>query len=262
MSMDLLRTHFYIIIQLRGKQMNDIEKRPFTTIFILADENGEIYYSNINNANIAREFLEMANIKNNCGGCSAEKETYDYIITADRFSIEGKIFWAVTVEAEDSYKPYRDLSTELYNRNYWEHLKNGIIKLHSNMFYSLIVVDIDNLKECNDLYGHKAGDEAITAVGQAIRYSIRENDIPIHYGGDEYIIILPNTNIASAEKVIERIRNEIKNKYISKKLKIEISVGVDCSDDINELEQIMQSADEKMYMEKRKKKNENISENT
>ncbi len=235
--------------------MDEMGKKPFTTIFILADENGEIYYSNINNTSIAKEFLEMVDIRDSIyDGCPVKREIYDYIMTADRFSIEDRTFWVVTVEAEDSHKPYRDLSTNLYNRNYWEHLKNGIIKLHADLFYSLIVVDIDNLKECNDLYGHKAGDKAITAVGEAIRDSIRGNDIPIHYGGDEYIIILPNTGIVSAEKVVERIRNEIKRKSISKKFNIEISAGIACSDDINELEQIMQLADEKMYIEKRKKK--------
>lgn len=235
--------------------MDEMGKKPFTTIFILADENGEIYYSNINNTSIAKEFLEMVDIRDSIyDGCPVKREIYDYIMTADRFSIEDRTFWVVTVEAEDSHKPYRDLSTNLYNRNYWEHLKNGIIKLHANMFYSLIVVDIDNLKECNDLYGHNVGDKAITAVGEAIRDSIRGNDIPIHYGGDEYIIILPNTGIVSAEKVVERIRNKIKRKSISKKFNIEISAGIACSDDINELEQIMQLADEKMYIEKRKKK--------
>lgn len=235
--------------------MNEMGKKPFTTIFILADENGEIYYSNINNTSIAKEFLEMVDIRDSIyDGCPVKREIYYYIVTVDRFSIEDRTFWLVTVEAEDSHKPYRDLSTNLYNRNYWEHLKNGIIKLHANMFYSLIVVAIDNLKECNDLYGHNVGDKAITAFGEAIRDSIRENDIPIHYGGDEYIIILPSTGIVSAEKVVERIRNEIKRKSISKKFNIEISAGIACSDNINELEQIMQLADEKMYIEKRKKK--------
>ncbi len=234
--------------------MNEIEKRPFTTVFILTDENGEIYYSNIINTNIARGFLEMLNIKeSSCGECSVKKEIYNYIMTADKVIIEGNIFWVVIVETEDSYKPYRDLSTDLYNRNYWEHLKNGFIKLHAS-FYSLIVVDIDDLKEFNDLYGHKAGDKAITIVGKAIKDSIRENDIPIHYGGDEYIIILPNIGFVIAEKVVERIRNEINRKCISEKIIIEISAGIAGSDDINKLEQIMQSADEKMYMEKRNKK--------
>lgn len=242
-----------------GQYMYSTEKKPFTTIIILTDECGEIYYSSINNINIARGFLEMVNIKEiNNDRCPVKKEICDYIITADRFSIEGKMFWVIIVEAEDSYKPYRDLSTDLYNRNYWEHLKKGIIKLHANIFYSLIVVDVDNLKECNDLFGHKFGDEVITAVGKAIKDSIRENDIPIHYGGDEYIIILPNTGISSAEKVIERIRNEIKKKCIGEEFKMEISAGISCSDDINELEKIMQSADAKMYKEKRSKKKMNI----
>mgnify|MGYP000930744222 CR=1 FL=1 len=230
------------------------EKEAIKTIFILTDENEKIYYSNIRNTEVAEKIIKLLNIRNNCNGCFLRKEVYDYVITADKFHIEDKAFWVVIAETKDSYKPYRDLATDLYNRNYWEHLKEGIVKLQNNVFYSLVIIDIDNLKECNDVYGHKTGDMVIAAVGEAIKDSIRDTDIPIHYGGDEYIIILTNTDISSAKKVVKRIRKKIKNKFINEKLEIEISAGTAVSNDINELEQIMQAADEKMYMEKRKKK--------
>lgn len=235
--------------------MNGIGKSPFTTIFILTDVNGKVYYSNINNADVIKGLLRTANINKlfNTGN-AAKKEIDDYIITADKLSIDDKILWVLTAEIEDSYKPYEDFSTGLYNRNYWEHLKSGIVKLPFNGLYSLIVIDIDNLKECNDLYGHVIGDGAIAMVGEAILNSVRENDVPIHYGGDEYIIILPNTDSAGSKKVIDRIRNEISKKGVNEKLKIEISAGASYSDNISNLEQVLQSADRKMYCEKRRKK--------
>lgn len=122
------------------------------------------------------------------------------------------------------------------------------------MSYSIIIIDIDNLKERNDMYGHIEGDKAIEIVGAAIQDSIRENDIPIHYGGDEFLIILSNTNSKGAEKAIERIRNEIAKKCGDEKIKVEISAGIACSDCVNDLEAMMQSADKKMYNEKRQKK--------
>lgn len=154
----------------------------------------------------------------------------------------------------EDYWPYKDLSTGLYNRNYWEHLKDGVVKLLYGSSYSLIVIDIDNLKECNDLFGHVTGDEVIAAVGESILKSVRENDVAIHYGGDEFIVILSNANIAVAKKVITRIKKEIKKKYINKKLKIEISAGASYSNDVSKLEQALQSADMKMYSEKKRKK--------
>jgi len=232
-----------------------IEKQPFKTIIMLMGVNGEIYYCNINNTKLIKGFLRMLDIKAllNTGGF-VKKEVDDYIMTADRLSIDNKVFWVVTVEVEDSNNMYKDFSTGLYNRNFWEHLKSGIIKLPGGIFYSLIVIDIDNLKECNDLRGHIVGDKAIAMVGEAIRDSVRENDIPIHYGGDEYIIILPNAELSDAEGIVERIRKNIKNKSFDEELTIEFSAGAAFSDDVSGLEQMLQLADRKMYNEKRRKK--------
>lgn len=235
--------------------MKGIEKQPFKTIFMLMGVNGEVYYSNINNTKIMKGFLKMLDIKALLNTEDfVKKEVDDYIMTADKLSIDNKVFWVVTVEVEDSYNMYKDFSTGLYNRNFWEHLKSGIMKLPGDIFYSLIVLDIDNLKECNDLCGHIVGDKAIAMVGEAIRNSVRENDIPIHYGGDEYIIILPSTELADAERIIERIRKNIKSKSGDLELKIEFSAGAAFSDDVSGLEQILQLADRKMYNEKRRKK--------
>lgn len=235
--------------------MEGIDKELIKTIFILIDASGTVYYSNISNKGIIKKLLKILDIKKIISSNSYIKnEIDDYIITSDKLSIEDKIFWVVTIEREDSYRIYRDFSTCLYNRNYWEHIKTGMIKLPDDILYSIVIIDIDNLKEFNDLYGHITGDKAIALVGEAIQNSIRENDIPIHYGGDEYIIILPNTGVIGAEKVIERIKDELGEKCRIGDLKIEISAGVASSDDINDLENILQLADKKMYGEKRKKR--------
>lgn len=235
--------------------MVEIGKELLKTIFILIDTTGVVYYSNIKNKNMTKEYLKKFKIKEILNTNDfIKKEIGDYIITVDKLSIEEKLFWVVTIEKENSYLIYRDFSTDLYNRNYWEHIKNGIVKLHGDMFCSIIIIDIDNLKERNDLYGHIEGDRAIKIVGEANKNSVRENDIPIHYGGDEYIIILPNTSKSSLKKVIERIRNEIRKKSADEKIKIEVSVGAACSDRSNDLESLLQSADKKMYFEKRGKK--------
>jgi diguanylate cyclase (GGDEF)-like protein len=183
----------------------------------------------------------------------AKKKIDGYIFTADKINIDEKALWVLITEME-YYRTYDDLSTGLYNRNYWEHLKDGVVKFLYGSSYSLIVIDIDNLKECNDLYGHVIGDEVIASVGESILNSVRENDVAIHYGGDEFIVILPNANIAVANKVITRIKKDIKKKYINKKLKIEVSAGASYSNDISKLEQALQSADMKMYSEKNRKK--------
>ncbi|HEX7475070.1 MAG TPA: diguanylate cyclase, partial [Dehalococcoidales bacterium] len=74
--------------------------------------------------------------------------------------------------------------------------------------FSLIIMDIDSLKTVNDNYGHLAGDELLRQVGGVIKNVIRESDQAFRYGGDEFAILLPQTQIESAFKVAERIRQQ------------------------------------------------------
>jgi diguanylate cyclase (GGDEF) domain len=77
---------------------------------------------------------------------------------------------------------YRDSFTGLYNRNYWEQLISGMMHRPIPKRFTLIVIDVDNLKSLNDNRGHLAGDKAIRIVGQSIRESIRKQDIAYGMG--------------------------------------------------------------------------------
>lgn len=104
--------------------MDEIEKRLPKTVFMLVDEKGVVQYCNINNTKVVKEFLQRFNITELLNTNDfIKKEIGNYIITADKLSIEGKLLWLVTIEREDYSLTYRDFSTGLYNRNYWEHNK-------------------------------------------------------------------------------------------------------------------------------------------
>jgi diguanylate cyclase (GGDEF)-like protein len=120
--------------------------------------------------------------------------------------------------------------------------------------FTLIVIDVDNLKSLNDSRGHLAGDKAIRIVGQSIRESIRKQDIAIRYGGDEFFILLANTKKAIVEKVINRIKENIRKRGKEENIHIEISAGAACSDCTCEIGKIIAIADNKMYKEKAGKK--------
>nr|WP_312579290.1 GGDEF domain-containing protein [Sedimentibacter sp.] len=237
--------------------MAELERKLFKTIFMVTDIKGVLYYSSLKNKKVIKKLFKTFNIK------SFIKVNYfiqikigEYILTTERFYIKNKLFCSVIIESTSSHPVYEDFFTGLYNRNYWERMKSGIMNIPDSMLCSIVLVDIDNLKGRNDLYGHIEGDRAIRAVGNAIKNSVRRNDIPIHYGGDEYIIILPNTDISGAKKIIKRIRNEIRKTNMNEKLKIEISAGAACSDSFKNLnlELLLKLADENMYIEKKSKK--------
>lgn len=130
--------------------------------------------------------------------------------------------------------------TQMYNHSYiHERLAKEIsnTKRH-NLDLSLIMIDLDNFKLVNDTYGHKLGDQVLKKVSTSIKDIIREEDIAGRYGGEEFIIILPNTSHSSAFKVAEKIRKTVKSiQWSQEKLKVTISGGVYAynSEDVNEL---------------------------
>jgi len=101
--------------------------------------------------------------------------------------------------------------TKLYNRQYlYAQLDNEAKKASRyGRDLSIILFDVDDFKKVNDSFGHQVGDSVLVKIGQAIRESVREVDIVGRYGGEEFLVILPETGIDSAHMLAERIRQKI-----------------------------------------------------
>ena len=123
---------------------------------------------------------------------------------------------------------------------------------------SIIMCDIDYFKKINDTYGHLAGDYILKKVGEIFRNNLRRYDFAGRYGGEEFLVILPHTNIFTAKKVAERIKLEVEKKifnYGSNKIKITISFGICSSKYVKSLEDIIFKADKALYYAKSKGRN-------
>ncbi len=98
--------------------------------------------------------------------------------------------------------------TGLYNRRYWQERFDYTFKLAKRRSKPItaMMLDIDHFKRVNDTYGHQAGDKVIQALASVIKKCIRETDLAGRYGGEEFAIILTDTQEQGAEKVAERIR--------------------------------------------------------
>lgn len=117
---------------------------------------------------------------------------------------------------------------------------------------SLLMIDLDNLKAINDTSGHMAGDAAITTVGSIIGDSLRDVDVAGRFGGDEFIILLPETPQEEAVKVAERLRERIRDTRISDRTasaSIGIATALAPGDSLS-LENLLQQADYALYTSK------------
>jgi len=137
--------------------------------------------------------------------------------------IENAQLYAEVVE-----KARIDGLTGLLNRRSLDEVMASEINRHSRYggVFSLIILDLDNLKAFNDNYGHLAGDNLLRETGSLMRNSIRSADQAFRYGGDEFTILLPNTSIDAANQVAERIRKRVASKVTAGNIPVSASLGL------------------------------------
>jgi diguanylate cyclase (GGDEF)-like protein len=113
-----------------------------------------------------------------------------------------------------------------------------------------IMIDIDHFKSINDKYGHVTGDKVLREISLRLRNSIRSYDVLGRYGGEEFLIVLPDTDFENAKNLAERIRKNIKEKLIAD-LQVTISLGITSIQEKDEtINDIINRADEALYKAK------------
>jgi FOG: GGDEF domain len=160
------------------------------------------------------------------------------------------------VEAEANLDPL----TNLFNRRSLERALEEFFSLykHSKMTFSLILIDLDDFKYVNDNYGHHVGDLVLVKVAKVLRTSMRAKDIVGRWGGDEFVAILPNTDLENAKKIVERLKSQLGKMEIlaeGRRFKVSISAGVvQCGENFQSWLDMIKEADRLMYEDKNKKK--------
>jgi len=149
-----------------------------------------------------------------------------------------------------------DMLTGLCSRRYF-YTKLSELKF-KKVPVSLILIDIDNFKSINDTYGHIAGDQVLRQFADILQNNTRRNDIIARWGGEEFALILPQTDVKEAFKIGDRTRRIVEKHIFSYEkitCKITVSIGIASTKDGADIdmEQFLKIADEALYQAKEKK---------
>jgi diguanylate cyclase (GGDEF)-like protein len=155
-----------------------------------------------------------------------------------------------------------DPMTKLYNRRYFMQVSESLLSLakREDRPISLMMLDIDKFKNINDTYGHKIGDEVIIKLSELLQEKSRKSDIVCRWGGEEFVILLPNTEIEGATIIAEKIREVVDSLALpvkEKEIHFSVSIGVSQfknNSEIN-LEATINRADEALYEAKNSGRN-------
>jgi diguanylate cyclase (GGDEF)-like protein len=197
---------------------------------------------------------------------------YDYITSPFNVA-ELKIIvshaseWCKMVEEVKEKRIFQELAltdplTKLYNRRYFEELlrREAERSLRYRHEFSVLFIDIDDFKKCNDTYGHKAGDEILCLVSNSIIHQTRSTDIVARYGGEEFVVLAPDTDKKHISLLAARLVRFIANKNMvvdgSVRVKVSVSVGISCfGEDTTDQKKLLDLADRALYEAKRLGKN-------
>ena len=155
-----------------------------------------------------------------------------------------------------------DRLTGLNNRGYWEEELKREYARHRRYgsSASLVIFDIDHFKKVNDTYGHQAGDTVIQSLAKIVSEQIRDTDIAGRYGGEEFVVLLPDVDAAGGRVFAERLCGVVERLQISHEgqvIPFTVSLGVaDLSEPCHDHQQLIERADQALYGSKRNGRNQ------
>jgi diguanylate cyclase (GGDEF)-like protein len=175
-------------------------------------------------------------------------QSLEYIRNSIEIAITNRLLYE-----EKAYLSQYDQVTNLHNRYFFEKHSEYVIKkaMRYNEVFHLVMIDIDDLKHINDSYGHIVGDMHIHEVAQTIKKNIRESDVFVRYGGDEFVGLLFNASIEDTKRIFSAIKSSLAQspiKYEEQLIALSISYGI-ASFPVDGLtiNELINTADDRMY---------------
>lgn len=150
-----------------------------------------------------------------------------------------------------------DEKTGVYNNKFFKTLSEMELDKAKRKIgpLSLMIIDLDNFKKLNDTYGHLIGDKMLKRLGFVLKENTRKYDIVSRFGGEEFVILLPNTNIKRAKVVCERLRKKVQLDNEMGKYFVTLSGGLTEYKNRDSVKKMQLRADKAVYLAKKKGKN-------
>lgn len=152
----------------------------------------------------------------------------------------------------------RDALTGVYNRRALDEILTQLMDSHTP--FTLVFIDIDDFFEVNDRFGHLVGDHALQELARFLKQIVRKTDSVFRYGGDEFIILMPQTTAEQAEQVLTRLHQELQQlneRWASDLADLQLSISLGASSwspqNPRSLDAVLEEADQFMYRRKRAK---------
>ncbi len=160
-----------------------------------------------------------------------------------------------------------DQLTGLHNRRYMETQLEALVKravLGGSHPVAVMVIDIDHFKKINDSFGHAVGDEVLREFAVRLASNVRAIDLPVRFGGEEFLVVMPETQLADAHRIAERIRMHVAGSPFrvmngEELLTVTISIGVSTSAADDDQMKLIKRADEAMYEAKAHGRNQVVA---
>ena len=203
-------------------------------------------------------------VKQTCERIYYMKKTEEYETSLEELvKVRTKELEVTTSKLKEAVN--RDPMTNLYNRRYFHDVSESLLKIskREEKTLSILMIDIDKFKNINDTYGHMLGDKVILLLANIFYALVRTSDIPVRFGGEEFVILLPNTDIKGAMSIANKIRETVENQKMilddtkENIIRFTVSIGIvehqpSMNTDINEL---LHSVDKALYQAKRDGRN-------
>jgi len=245
--------------ELLKKQKKDlIGSNARSTLFALFSEDSSCSFEALLQEGKFCEFDALLN--------KGDGETFFAHIFATLITHEGRPyvlvnFYDVTPQKELEKRLYQaaitDSLTGLYNRRFADEMlkQEKLTYKRYKTPFCILLIDLDNFKIVNDIYGHDVGDKVLIAVAKVLKSSVRESDIVARWGGEEFLILLRRIELEDAIKVAEKIRNAICQLKVPPVEGITASIGVSCYSGEGDVYDLVRKADLALYQAKAQGKN-------